>query len=60
MKDAMSFRVPVEREDIVVLGSDGLIDNLVSYFPFNLDDKADGVVRRRYPRCASRICTALR
>jgi protein phosphatase PTC7 len=31
MKDAMSFRIPVEREDIVVLGSDGLMDNLVSY-----------------------------
>lgn len=31
MKDAMSFRFPVEREDIVVLGSDGLMDNLVSY-----------------------------
>jgi putative cell wall-binding protein len=30
MKDAMAFRIPVEREDIVVLGSDGLIDNLVS------------------------------
>lgn len=34
MKDAMSFRVPVEREDIVVLGSDGLLDNLVC--PFRL------------------------
>jgi hypothetical protein len=31
MKDAMSFRIPVEREDIVVLGSDGLMDNLVSH-----------------------------
>lgn len=29
MKDAMSFRIPVESEDIVILGSDGLIDNLV-------------------------------
>jgi hypothetical protein len=30
MKDAMSWQVPVEKEDIVVLGSDGLMDNLVS------------------------------
>lgn len=30
MKDAMSWSVPVEREDVVVLGSDGLMDNLVS------------------------------
>jgi serine/threonine protein phosphatase PrpC len=36
MKDAMSFRIPVEREDIVVLGSDGLMDNLVSYPSINI------------------------
>ena len=37
MKDAMSFRIPVESEDIVILGSDGLIDNLVSSpFPFEV------------------------
>jgi hypothetical protein len=30
MKDAMSWQVPVEKEDVVVLGSDGLMDNLVS------------------------------
>jgi hypothetical protein len=30
MKDAMRFEVGVERGDLVVLGSDGLMDNLVS------------------------------
>jgi hypothetical protein len=37
MKDAMSIRIPVEREDIVILGCDGLIDNLVSS-PFPLPE----------------------
>lgn len=30
MKDAMRFDVGVKKGDIVVLGSDGLMDNLVS------------------------------
>lgn len=30
MKDAQSFSVTVEKGDIVVMGSDGLSDNLVS------------------------------
>jgi serine/threonine protein phosphatase PrpC len=31
MKDAQRFQVEVEREDVVVVGSDGLMDNLVSF-----------------------------
>lgn len=42
MKDAMSWQVPVEKEDIVVLGSDGLMDNLVSWIFVSLKPKADG------------------
>lgn len=30
MKDAQRFTVEVEKEDVVVVGSDGLMDNLVS------------------------------
>lgn len=30
MKDAMRFDVPVKKGDIVVVGSDGLMDNMVS------------------------------
>lgn len=30
MKDAKQWKVEVEQEDVVVMGSDGLVDNLVS------------------------------
>jgi hypothetical protein len=43
MKDAMSWQVPVEKEDVVVLGSDGLMDNLVSFSSLSVrqETKAD-------------------
>jgi len=34
MKDARRYDVGVDRGDVVILGSDGLMDNLVSYLLF--------------------------